>query len=46
MKRFNKAKPKEKRHIEDVPFYKFEYKFDQLPLEPARPFIMEQIGES
>jgi dynein heavy chain len=44
MKKVKQCKFKQKRHIEDVPFYKFEYKFDDLPLDPARPFILEQIG--
>lgn len=45
MKKIKKVKLKHKRHIEDVPFYKFEYKFDELPLDPARSFILEKIGE-
>lgn len=44
MKRVKKLKVKQKRPIEDVPFYKFEYKFDDLPLDPAKPFILEQIS--
>ncbi|GAB0093009.1 Dynein heavy chain [Sergentomyia squamirostris] len=36
---------KNKRHIEDVPFYAFEYKFGDLPLDPARGFIQEQIDK-
>ncbi|CRK99186.1 CLUMA_CG012500, isoform A [Clunio marinus] len=34
-----------KRSIEDAPFYKFEYKPEDLPLDPARPFILEQINK-
>lgn len=45
MKRIKKTKPKQRRPIEDVPFYKFEYKFDDLPLDPAKPFILEQISK-
>lgn len=44
MKRIKKVKLKQKRPLEDVPFYKFEYKFDDLPLDPAKPFILEQIS--
>ena len=44
MKKIRRVKVKQKRHIEDAPFYKFEYNFDDLPLDPARPFINEQIG--
>lgn len=32
-----------RRHIEDTPFYKFQYRFDELPLDPLRPFILEKI---
>lgn len=46
MKRLKKPKPKQARPIEDVPFYKFEYKDDDLPLDPAEPFILEQISAS
>lgn len=46
LKKPKKAKQKQRRPIEDVPFYKFEYKFDDLPLDPARPFILEQISTS
>jgi hypothetical protein len=45
LKRAKKTRQKQRRPIEDVPFYKFEYSFDDLPLDPARPFIMEQISE-
>jgi hypothetical protein len=49
MRRFKKpppkTKPKPKRHIEDVPFYRFQYKFDDLPLDPARDFIQIQISK-
>lgn len=33
-----------KRRIQDVPFYSLEYKRDDLPLDPAKPFILDQIG--
>ena len=33
-----------KRRLQDVPFYALEYKNDDLPLDPAKPFILEQIG--
>lgn len=45
MKRIKRTRQRQRRPIEDVPFYKFEYKFDDLPLDPARPFIMEQISK-
>uniref|UniRef100_A0A182XBB4 AAA+ ATPase domain-containing protein n=1 Tax=Anopheles quadriannulatus TaxID=34691 RepID=A0A182XBB4_ANOQN len=45
MRRAKKPKPKLKRHIEDVPFYKFSHGPDELPLDPARSFIEEQIGK-
>lgn len=44
LKKTKKIRQKQRRPIEDVPFYKFEYKFDDLPLDPARPFILEQIS--
>lgn len=44
MKKVKRVRPRQRRPIEDVPFYKFEYKFDDLPLDPARPFILEQIS--
>uniref|UniRef100_A0A336M3T0 CSON009294 protein n=1 Tax=Culicoides sonorensis TaxID=179676 RepID=A0A336M3T0_CULSO len=44
MKKLRKEKPKvKKRHIEDIPFYKFTYKADDLPLDPAKDFILEEI---
>lgn len=33
------------RNIEDAPFYLFQYKFDDLPLDPAKEFITEQISK-
>ncbi|XP_055637886.1 dynein axonemal heavy chain 3 isoform X3 [Toxorhynchites rutilus septentrionalis] len=45
IRKVKKVKPKAKRHIEDVPFYKFVYKRDELPLDPARSFIEEQIAK-
>lgn len=45
LKKTKKTRQKQRRPIEEVPFYKFEYKFDDLPLDPARPFILEQISE-
>lgn len=32
-----------RRHIEDVPFYKVQYAFDELPLDPIKSFIVEKI---
>lgn len=32
-----------RRHIEDVPFYKVQYAFDELPLDPIKSFIIEKI---
>lgn len=31
------------RHREDVAFYKLCHSFDQLPLDPVRPFIIEKM---
>jgi hypothetical protein len=45
MKKVKKIRQRQRRTIEDVPFYKFEYAFDDLPLDPAKPFILEQISE-
>jgi dynein heavy chain len=45
MKKVKRAKLK-KRHIEDVPFYNFKHGPDDLPLDPARNFIIEEIGDS
>lgn len=33
-----------KRRIQDVPFYSLEYHRDDLPLDPVKPFLLEQIG--
>lgn len=45
MRKVKKPKPKiKKRNIEDVPFYKFKYKKEDLPLDPAKDFILEQIS--
>lgn len=41
-KRSNK-KPTKRRNIEDIPFYLFEYGADDLPLDPAKPFILQKI---
>lgn len=40
-----RIRQRQKRPIEEAPFYKFAYKFDDLPLDPARPFILEQISK-
>lgn len=32
-----------RRHIEDVPFYKLKYAFDQLPLDPFCEFLLGKI---
>uniref|UniRef100_A0AAG5CMI6 Uncharacterized protein n=1 Tax=Anopheles atroparvus TaxID=41427 RepID=A0AAG5CMI6_ANOAO len=45
MRRTKRVKPKLKRHIEDVPFYKFNHGKNELPLDPARVFVEEQIGK-
>lgn len=34
------------RNIEDIPFYKLHHGFDELPLDPLKPFITEQIRKS
>lgn len=34
-----------RRHIEDVPFYKLEHSFDDLPLDPFREFLNGKIRE-
>lgn len=34
------------RNIEDAPFYKFTHGFDDLPLDPARPFIQQKISKA
>lgn len=31
------------RHLEEVPFYKIHHSFDELPLDPVKPFIIEKI---
>lgn len=47
MKKIEKPKKVlKRRHIEDVPFYKFSYGSDDLPLDPAKPFILEKISKS
>ncbi|XP_055607362.1 dynein axonemal heavy chain 3 isoform X2 [Uranotaenia lowii] len=45
LRKVRKVKPKVKRNIEDVPFYKFTYRSDELPLDPARDFIEDQIAK-
>ncbi|XP_035775701.1 dynein heavy chain 3, axonemal-like [Anopheles albimanus] len=45
MRRVKKIKQRVKRHIEDVPFFKYTHGKDELPLDPARSFIEEQIGK-
>ena len=40
------VKPKSRRHIEDIPFYKLKYKQDDLPLDPIKDFILEEISKS
>lgn len=35
-----------RRHIEDVPFYAFNYKLEDLPLDPAKELIESKIGKS
>lgn len=41
----NVAKNRKRRHIEDIPFYRLHHDYDDLPLDPARPFIVEKIRE-
>lgn len=36
-------KPVKRRHIEDIPFYLYKYGADDLPLDPAKPFILQKI---
>lgn len=43
-KKDNRLTRKLKRRMEDVPFYAYEHTTDDLPLDPARPFILDQIG--
>lgn len=39
-----KTKPKlNHHHVRAVPFYKLHYSFDELPLDPVKPFILEKI---
>lgn len=33
-------------NCEDVPFYKLQHSFDELPLDPVKPFILEKIRKS
>ncbi|XP_055840841.1 dynein axonemal heavy chain 3 isoform X1 [Episyrphus balteatus] len=33
-----------RRHIEDLPFYRFEYQPDDLPMDPAKGFLIEKIS--
>lgn len=41
-----KVKPKMNYiHREEVPFYKLHHSFDELPLDPAKPFILEKLRE-
>lgn len=45
MKKVRRVKStRQKRPIEDVPFYKVEHSSDDLPLDPFRPFIIEEIS--
>ncbi len=45
MRKTRKAKSlRQKRPIEDVPFYKVQHSSDDLPLDPFRPFITEEIS--
>lgn len=41
-----RVKPKARRHIEDIPFYKLKYKKEDLPLDPVKDFILEEISKS
>lgn len=45
MKKAHKVnkKPEKHRHIEDVPFYLYKYGPDDLPLDPAKPFVLQKI---
>lgn len=40
-----RTKPKPRRHIEDIPFYKLKYKKEDLPLDPIKDFILEEISK-
>lgn len=42
--KLKKKQPLVLRHIEDAPFYRYVYEHDDLPLDPAKDFILEQIG--
>lgn len=43
-----KAKSKQKKNFQrhdEVPFYQLRHSFDELPLDPVKPFIIEKIRE-
>lgn len=44
-KRRNDPSTPARRNIVDCPFYTFKYKFDELPLDPAKAYIEEKIGK-
>ena len=47
MSKSRKIKLRQRRRpIEDVPFYKIEHSSDDLPFDPFRPFIREEISMS
>lgn len=46
MSKSRKIKSRQRRPIEDVPFYKIEHSSDDLPFDPFRPFIREEISMS
>lgn len=34
---------RKRRHIEDIPFFQLHHGYDDLPLDPARPIVVEKI---
>lgn len=45
MKRIKRYKVGHRRPLEDVPFYKIKHGADDLPLDPFRTFITEEISK-
>lgn len=45
MKKAHKSskKTEKRRHIDDIPHYLYKYGADDLPLDPAKPFISQKI---
>lgn len=44
VKKLHNVKAQIKRRMIDVPFYSMEQKNGDLSLDPAKPFVLEQIG--